>query len=459
MALPQLTIAKNWFTGTTVREVNWDNIRTPLILWAAGINGSITQISRDAFGSGYVINQNGAAILSKSLAQQIADISTGTTPFSGHIKIYNGFDFLMYSDAGVTLKFGIDGATGNTFLYGGGDLSLFSGGDIFTYSDVGVTPTFSVDGSTGSFGIPSGQKFFLDGTDLLGDTYIYEGAANDIYFTAGGEVNLLINDTRVTVGGEADLIIQPTKLLYLDGGTNTYITEDSSDNIAFFSAGVNSFNISSARAYAKADVWLDTTLKLYLDGGSNTYISESSADNIVFFSNATESFNISSARAYARTDVWLDTTKRLYFDGGNNTYAYESAADTLDVVTGGVLSCEFTSNGILLPDVDPPAANYANRNSLIKVWVSASSTGGLVGSLNGAYNVTTVDDDGTGTKGINFDLDFVDTVAPILTMGSFANKVFGVVNTKGTSGIEIFIYDDTGALADSSIFCIVEGKQ
>lgn len=71
MALPTLQITKNWFTGTTVQEPNWDNIRGPLLAWANAINLGFQQVTRDAFGVSYSIDNDGAPNLSQSLQDQI----------------------------------------------------------------------------------------------------------------------------------------------------------------------------------------------------------------------------------------------------------------------------------------------------------------------------------------------------------------------------------------------------
>lgn len=80
MPLPDLKITKNWFDKTSVREINWDNIRNPLVNWGAAVNKAVQQITLDAFGSSYSVDNDGAPNLSKSLLEEVQDIIGGDTP-------------------------------------------------------------------------------------------------------------------------------------------------------------------------------------------------------------------------------------------------------------------------------------------------------------------------------------------------------------------------------------------
>lgn len=382
MALPTLTISKNWFTGTNVREVNWDNIRTPLVAWSAGINGGITQISRDAFGSSYVVNQNGSATLSKSLQQQINEIGSGTTPFTGDVKIYSGFDLLLYSDAGTTLKFSIDGATGNAIargnvsLYSGGDLALFSdagttlrfavdgatgntflyagadftvfsdagitakffidgatgntslyaGADFSVFSDDGITSKFFIDGATGNFGIPSTQRFYLDGTNLAGDTYLHENAANSLQAVVGGNTLFTGTANMLTLGAQFGLTIPNGRILSLADGTQA------APGMAFST---------------------DSTMGVYRAGARILGIAINNTAVLLLNENGT----------------------------GSITAAYQ----------------------LSLPNVDPPASfNYQTQSSGVKgyIWYQDG------GTVESNYNIDSItDDDGDGVYDVNWDTD------------------------------------------------------
>jgi hypothetical protein len=91
-------------------------------------------------------------------------------------------------------------------------------------------------GSAGDLGSDRGA-----GIDLYGNEHAYTGKVN-IYTgnVTGGDITFQTgNSTRLTIAkaGDAtfteDISIPATKKLYLDGGSNTYITESASDTISF----------------------------------------------------------------------------------------------------------------------------------------------------------------------------------------------------------------------------------
>jgi hypothetical protein len=155
--------------NTTVNKASnfqvFDNSGTPVkkfeVLGASGA----TTIGSDTNGT---LTVNGAATLSSTLTV----VSTST--FKNNVSIWSGYDLLLYSDTGSTLKFSVDGANGNTTTYGtftvsgtgatalGGTLTVTgvstfnnnikiqSGYDLILYSDAGTTTKFSIDGATGN---------------------------------------------------------------------------------------------------------------------------------------------------------------------------------------------------------------------------------------------------------------------------------------------------------------------
>lgn len=101
-----------------------------------------------------------------------------------------------------------------------------------------------------------------------------------------------------------DIKISSAKKLYFDGGSDTYVTENSANNLYFYTNGILAMGISSNQ-------WLGCTShfriesgnRIFLDGGADTYISETS-DNLLEFtiggtsmaSIHTESFNTRTLR-------------------------------------------------------------------------------------------------------------------------------------------------------------------
>jgi hypothetical protein len=99
-----------------------------------------------------------------------------------------------------------------------------------------------------------------------------DGLANISRSGGSGATVLSLNSTSVSVAG--NLVVEATNKLYLDSGSNTYISESSADLITFTAAGATSTMMGSN--------WLavPATAKFYLDGGGDTYIVENSADSM-----------------------------------------------------------------------------------------------------------------------------------------------------------------------------------
>jgi len=239
----RLDILKNWLTGSTVREVNWDNIKDPLISWADETISNLEAFAKDTLGATYPFDNDGIANQAGPLRDFTTGISNLTWTFSntvlftgsvGHVgnidimsgydlrlysdlgvtlkayfdsatgnlitvgstSILSGSDLLLYSDTGITLKASIDGATGNIDTEGTLDvnstsifrnnLSLYSGGDLNIYSDAGTTLKFKVDGATGATGIPENVSLYFDGTALTGDTRIVSPSSDVLDIYVGG---------------------------------------------------------------------------------------------------------------------------------------------------------------------------------------------------------------------------------------------------------------------------------
>lgn len=255
------------------------------------------------------------------------------------------------------LKLGDSDAT-NHYIFAGSNLAadrtvtlpLLVGNDTFVFESHAATlanKTLTSPIITGNFGlnaggtigITSGQRFYLDGTGLAGDTYILEGGANEIDFFAGGVNSLAVLSSLISVTSSADLTIQATKRFHLDGGGDTFFTEVSA-NVVDLNAG-GSTVMEWAPTYVAVtsghSLRIQTTERLYLDGGNNTSIRESAADTITLETGGTSALDLSttaltvgSGRSFS-----VAATQKIFLDGGNNTSLRESAADTITVETGG----------------------------------------------------------------------------------------------------------------------------
>ena len=107
--------------------------------------------------------------------------------------------------------------------------------------------------------------------------------------TIDGNIQLADND-KIQLGDSQDLE------LYHDG-TNSYISDNGTGELRFNANGATRFKIGSdVASLSGTDFAIGAARKLYLDGQSNTYITESSADNIKFFTGGTEVLLLDSSQ-------------------------------------------------------------------------------------------------------------------------------------------------------------------
>lgn len=163
-------------------------------------------------------------------------------------------------------------------------------------------------------------------------------AGDDILAT---DYNNLRADLLRFIDNNDNLRLAATKVLYLDGGTNTYIYESAGDTIRTVCGGYPIATITTA------GLSLEATQKLYLDGGGDTYIYEQAANNIrvVTANSACVDFGASLISIAPNRDISLQPTQKLYLDGGNDTYIYEDSGNIF-IYSDGVISASFSSIGM-----------------------------------------------------------------------------------------------------------------
>ena len=124
-------------------------------------------------------------------------------------------------------------------------------------------------------------KLHVDGTSTFTD-YIYGGVSGIVYFNA-------------------DIAISATKKLYLDNGSNTYLSEVTSDTINFVTGGSEKMRIDSS-----GNLGLGVTPSPFSSGRTVLEIGGYTTGNIAFNGNATNGYQ-----------VWCNS----YFNYGNFYYA------------------------------------------------------------------------------------------------------------------------------------------
>lgn len=146
--------------------------------------------------------------------------------------------------------------------------------------------------------------------------------------------------------------------LYLDGGSNTYISQVSADQIDIVTGGTEAVRILSngkvgilttvpeeslhvvGNVKITGGVFMSSTQKIFLDGGSNTYISEASADQMVFFTGGTEAVRI--------TNTSVDSSRVLNVSDTTDASSLTVASAVID---GGAAIAKklFIGSNLILP--------------------------------------------------------------------------------------------------------------
>lgn len=207
-----------------------------------------------------------------------------------------------------------------------GDIPVWGGGDLKVYSDSGSTLKFQIDGATGDFGIPSGRKFFLDGTGLSGDTYLIETSSNIFDFFVGGTSGLRIDSANAIThpGNSFNLGVVTTNKLFLDvplaggAGGNDYWINSANGQNDLYSNGILTLRTASAGTILfGSNIYVPSGNHIGLDGvTNNNYFQLSTTNTISTITNGTERLNIStSANLLNGTDL------NIYSDAGSTLKA------------------------------------------------------------------------------------------------------------------------------------------
>lgn len=232
----------------------------------------------------------------------------------------------------------------------GGDLTLDAlqkiyldgGGDTYIVESAGNSISFFTAAdetlriSANSLGIAASDRIYLDGVDQLGDTYFEETSANQVDWTIGGVNVMSSTDTKVEMKS-VNLEIDATKNFYLDGGSNTYITEAGADDLRIYVGGVNMLQLletTTDTVYVlNSNLSVPANRDLFLDGGSDTLINGGDTSNLIKLqAGGVEAFgvNVSGAGVAATGHLYLDG-----INGAGDTYFQELSADLVELIVGG----------------------------------------------------------------------------------------------------------------------------
>lgn len=197
--------------------------------------------------------------------------------------------------------------------------------------------------------------------------------SSGLFNRTGSEVNISSNGTElvrvsqtnalVSIQGSNDFAIQAARILYLDGGSDTFIREQSANTIELVAGNNAVFRAASSAVIitSAADLQIQATKRLYLDGGGDTYILEGAANRIQMVTGGTTRFTLddSGFLNLVGVDVYIASLKKLFLDGGGDTYFVESAGNVVDLITGGSqrLRLDNTQMSFVTTRTDTPGLN------------------------------------------------------------------------------------------------------
>lgn len=247
------------------------------------------------------------------------------------------------------------------------------------------------------------------------------------------------------------LSVATTKPVNLNVGGTSYLKETSAGVVDGYAGSENFLKATqSTRLLNVGANWnfaLPTGTKLGLNLGLTTYLSETSAGVLSAYANSINVLQMQSSGSSFYRSAKSNTSGNFVLgvgiDASSTQWGFRiDTGDNLQLdYTGGAWTnpISFTTNGaLLLADIDPPAANYMNRNSGCKAWLRYTDGSGVV---TNSYNIDSVtSDDGDGVYTVNFDTDFAST-SYCITGCAANNDHILTTNPTAAGNATVYTYD------------------
>ena len=289
-------------------------------------------------------------------------------------------------------------------------------GDLFSVSDVSGIPIFNVN-ANGTVDIDGDLNLLNDNDKIqLGDSQdlqLYHDGTNSL-IKDNGTGGLIINAnganrlsiiSDVHILGGTDFAIAAGRKLYLDGQSNTYITESSADTIKFFTGGTEVLQLANNTATFAGDIYIPEYI--YHSGDTNTYI-RFTADTQTFRTGGDDRLILTNTTATFAGN--LDVGKTLSVGSGSSRFIWHSGASTVSGSgTGNAVEIDWKDSTHLIPSVayafrvklvvtgtgtDSGASYIVYYNNSTSAWVVRHVA--LAGTTSNHAQLTMVSD-GTGS--------------------------------------------------------------
>ena len=238
------------------------------------------QATLDAFSASYTTSGSSVASGATLTSWRGGGLSLSAAHASGDVRIYSRNALALTLGASQAATFT------NTLAWGGGsaisssnNVALLNAANVFTAGTQSIRPSASnvelqLDASSSSY---YAQLTYRQGATYTWNVYANTGATPDLIWASGsgGDVRMRLSAAGLlTVTG--DVSLAATKKLYLDGGSDTYITESSGNNISVYCGGADRGGFNTAGVYVNTYPTTVLAANLWSQNGSNIHISTSS---------------------------------------------------------------------------------------------------------------------------------------------------------------------------------------